>query len=104
MTGKDKGAIYAMKVLKKASLSRNKQTKVIEREINTHAKVPFYKIIFNYLHFNISIPLCKFDDFTSFNPIIYFQLERDVLESVKHPFIVDLIYAFQAKNKVRKSF
>ena len=42
MTGKDKGAIYAMKVLKKASLSRNKQTKVIEREINTHAKVPFY--------------------------------------------------------------
>jgi len=65
MTGKDKGTIYAMKVLKKASLVRNKTTKVIEREINTHAK-----------------------------------LERDVLEAVKHPFIVDLIYAFQAQNKV----
>jgi p70 ribosomal S6 kinase len=65
MNGKDKGTIYAMKVLKKAALVRNKQTKTIEREINIHAK-----------------------------------LERDVLEAVKHPFIVDLIYAFQAQNKV----
>eukprot|EP00088_Acartia_fossae_P029020 TRINITY_DN29818_c0_g1_i10.p1 TRINITY_DN29818_c0_g1~~TRINITY_DN29818_c0_g1_i10.p1 ORF type:complete len:389 (-),score=104.93 TRINITY_DN29818_c0_g1_i10:236-1402(-) len=65
VNGNDTGKIYAMKVLKKAALVRNKQTKHIEREINVHAK-----------------------------------LERDVLESVKHPFIVDLIYAFQAQNKV----
>jgi len=65
LNGKDKGNIYAMKVLKKAALVRNKQTKTYDREINLHAK-----------------------------------LERDVLESVKHPFIVDLIYAFQAQNKV----
>lgn len=63
--GKDSGKIYAMKVLRKASLVRDKNTKKLEREINIHAK-----------------------------------LERDVLEAVKHPFIVDLIYAFQCHNKV----
>ena len=58
--GEQKGNFYAMKVLKKAVIVRNKETKEIEREINVHAK-----------------------------------LERDVLASVKHPFIVDLKYAFQ---------
>ena len=28
------------------------------------------------------------------------KLERDVLTAVKHPFIVDLVYAFQTGNKV----
>ena len=37
--GKDKGNIYAMKVLKKAGLVRNKETKTYDREINLHAKV-----------------------------------------------------------------
>jgi len=45
-----------MKVLKKAVIVRNKETKELDREINVHAK-----------------------------------LERDVLASVKHPFIVDLL-------------
>merc|ERR1711892_743536 len=63
--GAQKGKIYAMKVLKKAVMVRNKETKEIEREINVHAK-----------------------------------LERDALRAVKHPFIVDLKYAFQAGNKV----
>merc|ERR1712106_993556 len=63
--GAQKGKIYAMKVLKKAVIVRNKETKEIDREINVHAK-----------------------------------LERDVLMAVKHPFIVDLKYAFQAGNKV----
>jgi len=63
--GDQKGKIYAMKVLKKAVLVRNKETKEIDREINVHAK-----------------------------------MERDVLMSVRHPFIVDLKYAFQAGNKV----
>ena len=58
--GAQKGNFYAMKVLKKAVIVRNKETKEIEREINVHAK-----------------------------------LERDVLASVQHPFIVDLKYAFQ---------
>jgi len=65
LEGSDKGKIYAMKVLKKAVIVRNKETKTLDREINLHAK-----------------------------------LERDVLEAVKHPFIVQLIYAFQAANKV----
>jgi len=65
LSGGDVGKIYAMKVLKKAVIVRNKETKSLEREINLHAK-----------------------------------LERDVLEAVRHPFIVDLIYAFQAANKV----
>ena len=64
-SGKKKGGIFAMKVLKKAVLVRNKETKEIEREINVHAK-----------------------------------LERDVLLAVRHPFIVDLHYAFQAGGKV----
>jgi len=38
LTGKEKGKIYAMKVLKKAALVRNKETKELEREINVHAK------------------------------------------------------------------
>lgn len=63
--GKDIGKVYAMKVLKKAVIIRNKETKTLEREINLHAK-----------------------------------LERDVLEAVRHPFIVELVYAFQAANKV----
>jgi len=64
-TGRQRGKIYAMKVLKKAVIVRNKETKEVEREINVHAK-----------------------------------LERDVLLAVRHPFIVDLHYAFQAGGKV----
>merc|ERR1719450_1717380 len=64
-SGAQKGKFYAMKVLKKAVIVRNKETKEVDREINVHAK-----------------------------------LERDVLASVRHPFIVDLKYAFQAGNKV----
>ena len=60
--GPGKGCFYAMKVLKKAVIIRNKETKEIDREVNVHAK-----------------------------------LERDVLASVQHPFIVDLKYAFQVK-------
>jgi len=63
--GKRKGGIFAMKVLKKAVIVRNKETKEIEREINVHAK-----------------------------------MERDVLLAVRHPFIVNLHYAFQAGGKV----
>jgi len=63
--GAQKGKIYAMKVLKKAVIVRNKDTKEIDREVNVHAK-----------------------------------MERDVLMAVRHPFIVDLKYAFQAGNKV----
>jgi len=64
-SGAQNGKFYAMKVLKKAVIVRNKETKEVEREINFYAK-----------------------------------LERDVLASVRHPFIVDLKYAFQARNKV----
>ena len=63
--GAQKGSFYAMKVLKKAVIVRNKETKEIDQDINVHAK-----------------------------------LERDVLAAVTHPFIVDLKYAFQARNKV----
>ena len=59
-SGAQKGTFYAMKVLKKAVIVRNKETKEVDREINFYAK-----------------------------------LERDVLASVQHPFIVDLKYAFQ---------
>jgi hypothetical protein len=31
---------------------------------------------------------------------VHAKLERDVLSAVKHPFIVDLVYAFQTGNKV----
>ena len=39
LEGSDKGKIYAMKVLKKAVIVRNKETKTLDREINLHAKV-----------------------------------------------------------------
>lgn len=65
LTGDDKGRIFAMKVLKKAVIIRNKVSKCIEIETNTNAK-----------------------------------LERDILKAVKHPFIVDLVYAFQNQGKV----
>ena len=64
-SGAQKGNFYAMKVLKKAVIVRNKETKEIDQDINVHAK-----------------------------------MERDVLAAVRHPFIVDLKYAFQARNKV----
>ena len=66
-SGAQKGTFYAMKVLKKAVIVRNKETKEVEREINFYAK-----------------------------------LERDVLASVRHPFIVDLKYAFQVRVKNKK--
>ena len=55
LSGEDKGKIYAMKVLKKATIVRNQKD-------TAHTKA-----------------------------------ERNILEAVKHPFIVDLIYAFQVK-------
>ena len=67
-SGAQKGKFYAMKVLKKAVIVRNKETKEVEREINFYAK-----------------------------------LERDVLASVRHPFIVDLKYAFQVMLKKKKA-
>ena len=53
LTGDDKGKIFAMKVLKKATIVRNQKD-------TAHTKA-----------------------------------ERNILEAVKHPFIVDLLYAFQ---------
>ncbi|XP_064460482.1 ribosomal protein S6 kinase beta-1-like isoform X2 [Ornithodoros turicata] len=58
LTGKDVGTIFAMKVLKKATIVRNQKD-------TAHTKA-----------------------------------ERNILEVVKHPFIVDLIYAFQTGGKL----
>jgi len=58
LTGDDKGKIFAMKVLKKATIVRNPKD-------TAHTKA-----------------------------------ERNILEAVKHPFIVDLLYAFQTKGKL----
>lgn len=58
VTGKDAGTIFAMKVLRKASIVRNQKD-------TAHTKA-----------------------------------ERNILEEVKHPFIVDLIYAFQTGGKL----
>merc|ERR1711962_1709257 len=58
LSGEDKNKIYAMKVLKKATIVRNQKD-------TAHTKA-----------------------------------ERNILEDVKHPFIVDLIYAFQTKGKL----
>ncbi|XP_054168256.1 ribosomal protein S6 kinase beta-2-like [Oppia nitens] len=58
VTGKNTGKVYAMKVLKKATIVRNQKD-------TDHTKA-----------------------------------ERNILESVKHPFIVDLIYAFQTGGKL----
>ena len=56
--GDDRGKIFAMKVLKKATIVRNQKD-------TAHTKA-----------------------------------ERNILEEVKHPFIVDLIYAFQTPGKL----
>ncbi|XP_033215889.1 ribosomal protein S6 kinase beta-1 [Belonocnema kinseyi] len=58
VTGKDRGSIFAMKVLRKASIIRNQKD-------TAHTKA-----------------------------------ERNILEAVKHPFIVDLMYAFQTGGKL----
>lgn len=58
VTGKDGSKIFAMKVLKKASIVRNQKD-------TAHTRA-----------------------------------ERNILEAVKHPFIVDLIYAFQTGGKL----
>ena len=58
LTGDDKGKIFAMKVLKKATIVRNQKD-------TAHTKA-----------------------------------ERNILEAVKHPFIVDLLYAFQVNNNI----
>uniref|UniRef100_A0A0K2T1A9 non-specific serine/threonine protein kinase n=1 Tax=Lepeophtheirus salmonis TaxID=72036 RepID=A0A0K2T1A9_LEPSM len=58
VTGEDTGKIFAMKVLKKATIVRNQKE-------TAHTKA-----------------------------------ERNILEAVKHPFIVDLLYAFQTKGKL----
>ena len=58
VSGDDQGCIYAMKVLKKATIVRNQKD-------TAHTKA-----------------------------------ERNILEQIKHPFIVDLHYAFQTKGKL----
>ncbi|XP_018575257.2 ribosomal protein S6 kinase beta-1 [Anoplophora glabripennis] len=58
ITGKDANTVFAMKVLRKASIVRNQKD-------TAHTKA-----------------------------------ERNILEEVKHPFIVDLIYAFQTGGKL----
>lgn len=58
VTGQDSGTIFAMKVLRKASIVRNQKD-------TAHTKA-----------------------------------ERNILEAVKHPFIVDLMYAFQTGGKL----
>ncbi|CAC5402587.1 RPS6KB [Mytilus coruscus] len=58
ISGSDNGKIFAMKVLKKASIARNAKDQA-------HTKA-----------------------------------ERNILECVKHPFIVDLMYAFQTGGKL----
>ncbi|XP_012283578.1 ribosomal protein S6 kinase beta-1 [Orussus abietinus] len=58
ITGNDSGTIFAMKVLRKASIIRNQKDMA-------HTKA-----------------------------------ERNILEAVKHPFIVDLMYAFQTGGKL----
>ncbi|XP_056639244.1 ribosomal protein S6 kinase beta-2 [Diorhabda sublineata] len=58
LTGKDANTVFAMKVLRKASIVRNQKD-------TAHTKA-----------------------------------ERNILEEVKHPFIVDLIYAFQTGGKL----
>ena len=58
LSGEDKNKIYAMKVLKKATIVRNQKD-------TAHTKA-----------------------------------ERNILEDVKQPFILDLIYAFQTKGKL----
>ncbi|XP_049786907.1 ribosomal protein S6 kinase beta-1 [Schistocerca gregaria] len=58
VTGKDAGTIFAMKVLRKASIVRNQKD-------TAHTKA-----------------------------------ERNILEAVKHPFIVELMYAFQTGGKL----
>ncbi|XP_046390365.1 ribosomal protein S6 kinase beta-1 [Ischnura elegans] len=58
VTGQDANTIFAMKVLRKASIVRNQKD-------TAHTKA-----------------------------------ERNILEAVKHPFIVDLIYAFQTGGKL----
>ncbi|XP_054711372.1 ribosomal protein S6 kinase beta-2-like [Uloborus diversus] len=57
-TGEDSGKVFAMKVLKKASIVKNKKD-------TAHTKA-----------------------------------ERNILEAIKHPFIVDLHYAFQTGGKL----
>src|SRR5689334_19453541 len=58
VTGKDASSVFAMKVLKKATIVRNQKD-------TAHTKA-----------------------------------ERNILEEVKHPFIVDLHYAFQTGGKL----
>lgn len=58
ITGKDAGNVFAMKVLKKAAIVKNKKD-------TAHTKA-----------------------------------ERNILEAIKHPFIVDLLYAFQTGKKL----
>lgn len=58
ITGQDSGCIFAMKVLKKATIARNAKD-------TAHTKA-----------------------------------ERNILEAVRHPFLVDLIYAFQTCGKL----
>ena len=62
LSGEDKNKIYAMKVLKKATIVRNQKD-------TAHTKA-----------------------------------ERNILEDVKHPFIVDLIYAFQVTWSIMNTF
>ena len=56
------------------------------------AELPYSRTIF--ISIKIVLP---FSDVICESP---FKAERNILEEVKHPFIVDLIYAFQTPGKL----
>lgn len=80
VTGKDAGSFFAMKVLKKASIVRNqKDTAHTRAERNILEAV---KVSYGGIH----------QDFHSLNLLSFL--------SSQHPFIVELVYAFQTGGKL----
>lgn len=81
VVGKDSGTLYAMKVLKKATLKGN----LIP--LNVHICYVFNSQIFYYIFYSV-------------RDRVRTKMERNILVDVEHPFIVRLHYAFQTEGKL----
>lgn len=87
IVGKDVGTLYAMKVLRKATLKGRKP--------HIFQLKGFYMAGFVLLTFENLIT-----DFIAVRDRVRTKMERNILVDVEHPFIVRLHYAFQTEGKL----
>uniref|UniRef100_A0A8C7HA17 Ribosomal protein S6 kinase n=1 Tax=Oncorhynchus kisutch TaxID=8019 RepID=A0A8C7HA17_ONCKI len=101
--GAQTGKIFAMKVLKKVHkipLNHFSQPKECSKHCyGTRAKCNASKYTTDFL-LSLAFSPCQAKIVCNAKDTAHTRAEREILETVRHPFIVDLLYAFQTGGKL----